>query len=329
MAYGDSITAGFELPDPSTEEYPALVAADESVPFTDRAIPGDEACDIPTSQIFANADDPGLSPQVISSVLIGTNDVDYKGDGAYEQVFIQCHLATLSWLGIPAGNKVLGNSPGVQTSGPVALDKTNNWNAWTTYGPGASISFPITTTQAGAIYAWPRLNDFNTGTYSYSLDGVVQGTANSRTTPAMATVNGVSNSLGFIRFPHVAAGKHVITFIQTSAGTYGVSVVGIGVPGSSATSGMPVVLAGTVPYQDPRTNPAPCSKGNYAPCASYTDDIEADVALLAGDGLDIRIFDTRKFMFGSLSEMYDKVHPNILGHQELSKAVESVWNEDQ
>jgi hypothetical protein len=328
MAYGDSITAGFLLSDPLTQAYPVLVGMYEGVPSVNRGLVGDEACDVPTKQIFQNGDSPSLSPRVASSVLIGTNDVDLKGIGAYEAVFILCHQATLSWLGVPLEHKVLANQSGVQTTGPGSLDTSNNWNSWTTAGQGATVSFTIVTAQQGPIYAWPRISDTNPASYSYSLDGSQVGTGSTQTNPPIDTAEGITQSLGFIRFPPVAAGKHVVTFTQTSSGTNGVSVVGIGAPGGSATNTLPIVFAGTIPYQYYASG-GQCTQTNDEPCNEYTQDIEADVTLLSGDGLDIRLFDTRKFMFGTAAEMSDALHPNALGQQELSQAVESVWSTTQ
>ncbi len=64
---------------------------------------------------------------------------------------------------------------------------------------------------------------------------------------------------------------------------------------------------------------------NDQPCLSYIQDIRNDVALLAADGLDVRLFDTRKFMLATSAEMSNSVHPNALGDQKLADAVESVW----
>jgi hypothetical protein len=259
---------------------------------------------------------------MIYSVLIGTNDVDVKGTGAYEQVFILCHEATLSWLAVPAEYKVLATNLSVTTIGAGAIDRSDNWNAWTTAGMGSSVSFPITTTKSGPIYLWPRINDNNPATYTYSLDGLVIGAGSTQTTPALATQNGSTNSLGFIRLAAVPPGQHVVTFTQTSAGLNGVSLVGIGTPAGSVSGTMPTVLAGTIPYQ---LDTGKCTITSDQPCLEYIQDIEADVNLFSGDGLDVRLFDTRKFMYGTAAEMNDSLHPNAFGQLELSHAVEVAW----
>ena len=318
-AYGDSITSGLTLS--GTEKpYPAFVAEYEGVTYADNALPGDQACDVPTRQVFPNGDLPTLGTHPTYTLLIGTNDA-FGGAGPYEEVFKLCQQATISWLAIPAEFKVLGTGSGVTTTGAVALDTSNNWNAWTTDEVGASISFTITTSQPGPIYAWPRIIDGNPGTFTYSVDGVGVGSASTETTPSVATRNGSSNSLGFLRLPVVPAGTHVVTFTQTSEGPNGVSVVGIGTPARQATDQFPTVLVGTIPYQGSGSS---CDSSHGA-CQSYILDIEAVVTIFSNDGLDVRLFDTRKFMFGSSLEMDDWVHPNELGQFELSHSVEASW----
>ena len=319
-AYGDSITAGAELTG-SERPYPAFVAEYETVTYADNALSSDQACDVPTRQIFPNADFPTLATNPMYTLLIGTNDVVTKGIGPYEAVFMLCHQAAISWLAVPAEYKVLANGSGVTTSGTGAIDISNNWNAWTTGELGSTVSFTITTNQFGPIYAWPRIIDGNSGTYTYSLDGLVVGSASTETTPNVATKNGSSSSLGFLRLPSVAAGKHVVTFTQTSAGGDGVSVVGIGTPTRRTGDVLPTVLVGTIPYQEPGST---CNSSD-GPCQKYIGDIEADVNLFSTDGLNVRLFDTRKFMFGTSFEMNDLIHPNEFGQFELSHAVEASW----
>lgn len=322
-AFGDSVTTGYALADPATQAYPTLVGAYEQVPFANYAINGSQACDVLTNQIFAHGDSPTLEFPAKYSVLIGSGDADKKGAGPYEQVFFLCHKAILSWLGVPAEYKVLATNSGVTTTGPGAIDASNNWNAWTTAGPGSTVSFPITTAVSGPIYLWPRIRDSDPETYTYSLDGVVLGTGSTQTTPLIDTYDGTTNSLGFIRLAAVPQGHHVVTFTQTSAGANGVSVVGIGTPTGSPSGTLPTVLVGTVPYQ---YNTGQCNALSDEPCLEYTLDIEADLNIFLADGLDVRLFDTRKYLLGTAADMApDGLHPNVLGHIELSHAVEAVW----
>jgi lysophospholipase L1-like esterase len=322
-AYGDSITFGVALENARTQAYPALVAAHERVALWNYAIPGDQACDIPTKQIFRHRDNPPLAGHREYSILIGTNDVNVKGAGPYESVFQVCHQAAASWLAIPAEYKVLATSSAVTTSGPGKMDRSNHWNAWTTTGTGSSVTFPITLPVSEPVYAWPRISDSNPATYTYSLDGVVLGAASTQTTPKIHTQKGTTDSLGFLRFPSVAAGKHMVTFTQTSAGNNGVSVVGIGTPAGSQPGDLPRVLLGTIPYE---YDSGKCNVAvSDVPCQEYIEIIEADLNLLLADGLNVSLFDTRKYLPATAQDMYDAFHPNALGHIELSHAVESAW----
>jgi hypothetical protein len=322
-AYGDSITLGYTLPNPETQSYPALVAKDERVTFVNNAMDGNQACDVPTREIFPNEDNPTLAKHPTYTVLIGTNDALFKSSGAYEDVFKLCHQAAVAWFAVPAEYKILANGLGVSATGLGAIDTTDHWNSWTTGGLGSTVSFVITTSQTGPIYAWPRIDDNNSGTYTYSLDGVVLGSAKIQTTPSISTRNGSNNSLSLLRLPPVVAGRHVVTFTQTSEGTTGVSVVGIGAPTGTPSGTLPTVLVGTIPFhlQSP-TDPCNLPGGN---CQAYNRDIEVDVNLFASDGLKVRLFDTRKYMFGSPAEMNDFLHPNKLGQTELSHSVEAFW----
>lgn len=321
-SYGASVTAGYTLTDPSTQAYPALVAAFESVPLDNRAISGDQSCDVTARQIFPNGDSPALTTHYVSSTLVGTNDVNANGTGPYEAVYMLCERAFISWLAVPLEYKSLANGKNVSTTGSGRLD--TSWNAWTTRAQGATVSFTISTSNMGSIYAWPLVDDSSSATYTYSLDGVVIGSGKGQTSPLMATQNGTTKSLGFIRIPTVSAGTHVVTFTQTNSGTGGISVVGVGSPFAGVNNKLPTVLVGTITYQWLGGGDGACTVTD-APCQQYIQDERSDVTLLSGDGLDVRIFDTRQYMFGTASEMNDSLHPNVFGQQELSHSVEAVW----
>ncbi|HMH12079.1 MAG TPA: SGNH/GDSL hydrolase family protein [Edaphobacter sp.] len=323
-AYGDSITAGAGLSDAATQAYPELVGMDRRLVVSNYALNGAQACDVAARQIFAYADRPSLVSPPLFSLLIGTNDVNIKGAGPYEAVFNLCQQAAIAWLAVPSDFKVLANSANVIMTGGGDLDLSNNWNAWQTTGLGSSVSFTITMQHDGPIYAWPLIDDKNPSTYTYSLDGIVLGTGHTQTTPAMSTHNGTTNSLGFLRLPAVSEGRHIVTFTQTSTGSNGISIVGIGSPPAAPLDTLPTVLVGTVPAQMHGGAQFACTSSD-APCLQYIQDIEANVKLFANDNLDVRLFDTRKYMSGTWIEMTDPVHPNARGEIELSHAVEASF----
>ena len=323
-AFGDSITYGDLLPDRS-QAYPYLVANAENTLVRNYANSGDQACDIIPRQIFPNGEIPPQTKRVVSSILIGTSDASNRGAGSYDQVFLQCHLAAVSWQAIPVEYKVLVGSTGFEAFGPGRLESFATSPIWTTQGAGSGVSFEVDLKGPGAIYVWPIIDDTSDAAYSSSIDGVTAGAANVRTNPVMATANGTQRSLGFLRFGGLPAGRHVIAFTQTSSGSDGVSILGVSAVSGMDKSNLPIVLVGTVPLQLHPGQSCCCIPSNDQPCLSFNNDIQTGVNLLAGDGLDVRLFDTRNFMFAASAEMSDSVQPNTLGHKELANAVKSVW----
>jgi lysophospholipase L1-like esterase len=96
-------------------------------------------------------------------------------------------------------------------------------------------------------------------------------------------------------------------------------IVGIGTnPASPAT--LPLVVVGDPPREAPN---ALCSQ-TPSICADYVSDIQANVALLAGDGLNVIYAENHSYMLGTYAEMNDQVHPNTLGQSELRQAFEAV-----
>lgn len=317
-AYGDSITFGYTLADPATEAYPSLAAKAMGLVLSDRGIPVDMACDVATRQIFPAADMPAQGSHGLYSVLISTNDVDIKGRGPYEAVFNLCHQAAVAWLAVPVETKVLATSRAVTASGTVTMETANHWNALRTGAKGSSVSFPFTRAESGPVYVWYRLRDGSAGRWTYALDGVVLGEGTTATDPAIETQNGGTDSLALLRLPLVPAGAHTLTFAQTNAGAGGVGVVAIGWPPSAGQVGGPTVLVGTTPKQLDGSS-AVCAVDEGA-CDAYIADITANAMLLAGDGLRVQMFDSRKYMRGTGVDMTDHVHPNAWGHTEIAHA---------
>ena len=324
-AYGDSITYGFLLYNPQKQSYPALVRSHENVSsFANYAISGQQACDIATWQISANEDSPTLATHPYYSVLVGTNEVRKTDPKRYEPTYTTCLRAVLSWLAVPREYKVLEGDARMSISGPGQVRILDNWRVWSTAGEGASVSFGITTTARGPIYAWPWNDNSSSAIYTYALDGVVVGKSAARTFPFIKTEFKSTRSLGFIRIEDVAAGKHIVTFTQENAGAHGVSIVGVGAPSGRLAGQLPTVLAGTIPFQDHGGKEGRCTATDPL-CWVYIQIIRNSVDLFHSDGLNMRLFDTRKYMFGTPKEMADTQHPNALGQQEISHAVEAAW----
>ena len=145
-AYGDSITAGYTLSSPA-QAYSALIAQDKQFVLSNYALSGDQACDVPTRQIFPNIASTSVSNPPLYSLMIGTNDEDLRGSD-YFPIFALCHQATIAWLALPANLKVLATSNGVVTDGVVtsgtgSIESADNWNSWMTTSSGSSIKFSV------------------------------------------------------------------------------------------------------------------------------------------------------------------------------------------
>ena len=316
-AYGDSITFGFMLPSVQ-DAYPYLVSSDRALTLNDNGVNGAQACDLSPAQIFPHDDNPTLASNMLYTVMIGTNDAARDIPG-YTAVFAQCHQAAVAWLAVPAESKVGTTAAGVTTKGRGRVDTSNHWNAWVTTVPGASISFPISVVASRPVYVWARIIDGDDGGFNYSVDGAVIGSATTGTTPVIKTSQSNSNSLSLIRIPSVSAGPHTITLTQTSS-TGTMEIVAVGVPPASGT-GLPNVLVGDLPYAV-NTASTGCST-TATPSLRYMAEIQKTVVMLSGDGLNVRYVPTREYMFGTVAEMADMVHPNQRGHVELSKAFEA------
>jgi len=215
---------------------------------------------------------------------------------------------------------VLASSSGVVTNGTGVIETTNNWNSLMTSTLNSSISIPITLASEGPIYIWPRIADNDFGTFSYAIDGTVIGVFNTTPGDAIYTSNGIRNSLGFIRIPGVSAGTHTVSFTQTSSvGTMRIVAIG-SLPTTNEM--LPLVLVGDPPLQ--LVMPDAACDTTPSQCEDYLLQIQADVAIFAGDRLNVQFVDNHPYMHATDAEMNDYLHPNPLGHSELRTAFETA-----
>ncbi len=306
--------------DPSSQAYPALVAQSEGFLLTNLGYGGAQACDIMPLEVFPSHAEITTLP-ALTTLLVGTNNIDPTLSPGTKEDFNTCQLATLSWLGLPDFYKVRSNATGVVSTGASHLDPTNGYNALFTDLPGASVSFPVTLTQAGAVYLWYRILNNSTGVFTYAVDSQVLGSLEN--TLSIPIGRRASDSIAFFRIPSVAEGAHIITLTQASASGSAVGIVAVGTPPPHHPSNLPLVLVGTIPKQLFYSGGGPCAflPASDAACLAYTGYIEANVDLLTNDGLNLKLFDTRKYMAGTLVDMTDGLHPNALGQQEIAHSL--------
>lgn len=323
QAFGDSITFGSTL-SASAQRYPSRLAAALGLTLTDHALPGSLACDILPLQILPAAAGPTQASAPLSSLLVGTNDVDFHGTGPYETLFRTCHQATLAWLAIPREYKVLPGDPGASPlSGPWTFKpEASDATYATLYNDSGSGTARFTLTSSGGpLFLWYLFRDALSGEFTLSLDGVPQPTVYSShpLLPVGSLLNPDDAGFALVRLP-VPPGLHTldVNLLSGSAGVLGVATP----PGPGPGSVHPTVLVADLPAQrlaDPASPQASISR--------YTQDIHDNLTLLQGDGLDLRSVSTGQFLLGTSEEMNDPVHPSALGHLHLAAAFQSALAE--
>jgi hypothetical protein len=314
-AFGDSITEGYNLVSPATQNYTALLAGALNLAVTDNAYGGDQACDVFPRQIYGSGTGYTSQPAPLQSLMIGTNDIDVKGVGAYEAIFNTCDQAALAWLGTPRSSRLMAGDSGMATTGACT-----NAASIADYGgmacTAAGTMTGMLTTGGNAIYIWYTLRDSAAATSAFqiTLDGVSAGNYNTLPAVLIGTQNGGHGSVALIRMP-VAAGLHTVT-VTTATG--GIGIQGIGSNPASGTN-LPRILVGDIPNQY-LVSPVSTAASQLV----YNADIAANVAMMAADSIDVRIAPTRNYMLGTLVEMNDSLHPNVLGQQHIEAAFLSV-----
>jgi hypothetical protein len=323
VAAGDSITYGVGATQNSSG-YAYLLAKDENAVITNRGVAGQLACDLADTQ-SVKSDLSTLERSPIYTMMIGTNDAQTKGVGAYEAVYQNCHKAALAWLAVPSVNKVAAG----------ACTQTGTWASDSRYAlPGATSTTNASTlsctipTSGGPLYAWYQEADSNGGTFTYAVDGGATTSVTTATTPAIATQNGGTRGVGLIRITGLTAGSHTILFTVTSAtnASNSVGITAIGTLGASTYGGPKVFSAGVTRQQ---------GDANSAATAQYNTDAQSDVTTLAGDGLAITFVPVRNYLCtavvsavcynkAGIADMSDIYHPNQTGHSDVKEAFETT-----
>ena len=211
-AFGDSITFGIGA-SMTSNRYVSRIATDKALVLTDFGVSGSQACDAVDAQIIPN-ENPGTTNVAVYTEMVGLNDADIKGAGAYEANYNNCLTAGLSWLGIPSPYKKFaqnGSTSGVWSNdlnwpSGVGLISTTN---------GSTLTLTLVTT-GRPIYLWYRMKDSDGGTFTYALDGGATTTITTAPTTTISTQNGGVTGRGVVRITGVSAASHTIRINVTS-----------------------------------------------------------------------------------------------------------------
>ena len=315
QAFGDGITSGQTVS--QGQSYPSLFAQADGFSVSDFGVPNSIACDVLPFAILANGLGPSQTSAPVSSVMVGTTDLDTYGS-PYLGLFTACDQAALAWLAIPREYKVFPGDPGATViSGAWTADASDGALLNTT-GAGA-LQFGITS-NGGPVYLWYGLADASSGSFTLTIDGIASGTTSYSTQPVPA-IGSLTHSPGIgvalVRLP-LSAGPHILG-VDAQSGT--VSILGAATPPSpGAASVHPTVLVSDIPNQ---LTSAPTA--SPALIAAYTQAIQSSVAQFQADGLDVRLVPTQQWMLGTAAEMSDPVNPNSVGQSHLAQAVESSF----
>jgi hypothetical protein len=326
IVYGDSISMGYGLASPSTTMYAYLMSQAFGIPYTDRAISGDQACDIWPLQInpYTATDAPVQAIANLYTVMIGTNDVDVKHTGAYEAVYNTCDQAVLTFLATPRESKVLpGDAAFTVVSGSNSASAVTASGVTSAQMTATGVLQAAITTTGEPIYVWSEIKDGTSGSFTVSVDGgAAHGPYSTTTTPAIATQTGTTESVALSGRYAVAAGAHTVAFTWVS-GTVG--IVGVGSIPSAPYYNEPAIAVGQVPNQGPTG-----AASTPAAIAQYNTDVAANIALVSGDGGDVRFVLDQNYMFATAAEMSGgaaPLHPGPLGHLHLAQAFEAGLQE--
>jgi hypothetical protein len=295
---------------------------------TNKGRSGSFACDVVWLDLFPTSN-PGPDFQPFFTEMIGTNDANNRGVGTYENIYKGCHQAGLSWLAIPTTSKTLAQQ--CTAAGGFANDSTLGTGVASVASTnGATLTCSLTTTASNPIYIWYKVQDSNGGTFTYNIDGSGAVALTTATTPVINAAGG-PNGVFLQRVTGISAGTHSIVFTVTSStsGSNTVTIAGVGTVPSTPYFGGPLVFSAGVPRQQ--------NDALSAATAAYNTDALADVNLLAGDGLNIKFVDIRKYLCTTQSggiclgptgvaDMSDTLHPNNLGHSELYGAFSYAMN---
>ena len=309
-AFGDSITYGYGVSNPATGNYAYLLAAAYHLTLVNSARGGDQACDVWPQMFRSNAGYTGVAAPLFS-LMIGTNDVDIKGTGAYEAVFTACDLAALSWLGTPRAAKVLAGDAALAAAGACSGSARADLLGAVACSGGPGTVTAALSSSGNPIYLWYLISDSASAGdgITVTLDGAAQGTFATLPVVPIATQNGNWQGMAVVRLP-AAVGSHTVQIATTGfAGVLGV--------GSNPATGAdhPRLLVGDLPNQAYGSPVAPIA--SQLIYIGHTTDVEQ---ILQADGMDVHRALTRTYMLGTVYEMADQLHPNIVGQQQLEKA---------
>lgn len=278
---------------------------------------GDMAADTVRTWIMPNAQ-PALEQKQLYTVMVGTNDVTVCGGQAgCLPNYIHAMTAALAWLALPSTDKVLGSS----------LTLPSPWTPDLNVGvatstAGASLSFSVQQAVDGrTLYIAYRVFDLgkvNGGTATVQVDGKTVATLSTivNTGQAIATKNGLSDTIWAVGLPLGAAGKHTVTITNgASGGFFSFQWAGVSSGQYASTSGAPRVMVALLPQTT--------SASLNAVAVVHNNALNELATALETDGMWVTTVHCESVL-NIAGDMADTLHPNDTGHSKLATAFENA-----
>ncbi|HEV2575910.1 MAG TPA: hypothetical protein VGU25_01755 [Acidobacteriaceae bacterium] len=278
---------------------------------------GDMAADTARAWVMPNAV-PALGRRQLYTLMVGTNDLlQCGGQTGCLPNFINAMTAMLSWLALPANDKVLGSSLNVSSAWTPDLNIGVATNT-----AGASLSFPVQQTVDGrTLYIAYRVFDagkVNGGTATVQVDGKTVATLSTIANAGrfISTPNGTSDTIWAVGIPLGAVGAHTVTITNgSSGGFFSFQWAGVSSGQYASTTGAPRVMVALLPQSTaPYFNTVEVTHNNA---------LNQLATALAADGMWVTVVHCDSVL-NITTDLVDTVHPNTAGHAKLAAAFEGV-----
>jgi len=300
---------------------------------TNYGVVGDQAVDT-VKKIFNN-DSATNSDNVLRTLDVALNDADNQVPFAYMENFNLAHIAAMTWEGIYAANKSLGQSQTPAT----------NWSTNTTYAKDTFLvtstynapqvwTVPYTANGSWPAYAsgphlimWYAFADVGCGSGMlsgapgvFTVAGLGNTVAvNSATSIPMLSSNGTCESIGYLDLGTIGGATRTlsITVTMTSAsGNVGIGGFGYSDPLINCTS----AAASPCLWVAGVSRLLASSAGNAQSTSTYNQQVQANVQYLNSIGYyNVYFVNTRNFFTNIASTMNaDGKHPNDSGHATIA-----------
>ena len=212
------------------------------------------------NRIFPSSNPRGSGYDPVAFDETVTNDITiYNTNANKQKIFQRSKTASLSYLSIPASNKVMagngGSNPALSGTWVAALPANKLCLATTSNGANVTYSF-TTTIPNQAVYYWYPIIDADAGTQTLSLDsgsnltdpigGTTTFSSQGDGGALIATQNQaglVGSSVAGVRLVVASAGAHTLAVTATSANGTIVGTCGIGVTPATTSTMNPYVVA--------------------------------------------------------------------------------------